>query len=132
MPKASQHNILKRFALPLSLASALLGTAACGDKVKVTEGVVVEHQFTPPRDWIYLQPIPHTYCSRSDKTTICTTTFTYVPIPMHDPEKYELVLRDCEQRVENDACAVGAVAVDRATYEQYQNGQYYNSPQPQK
>jgi hypothetical protein len=59
-----------------------------------SSGVVIDRSFTPAHDWIYMQPIPHENCTSTGKSEVCTTTFTYIPIPEHDPDRWSLRVRD--------------------------------------
>lgn len=59
-----------------------------------SSGIVIDRSFSPEHDWIYMQPIPHENCTSTGKTTVCTTYFTYIPIPMHDPDRWSLRVRD--------------------------------------
>ena len=63
---------------------------------KATEGIVIDRSFSPAHDWTYLQPIPHENCTTVGKTTSCFTTYTYIPIPMHDPDRWSLRVRDAD------------------------------------
>lgn len=84
---------------------AALLVAACGPSV--TSGEVVAKRDVPAHDWTYLQP--HTICV--GKPQVCTTYFT--PIPMHDPERFVVTLRDCSA----DPCREGDVNVSREQFE---------------
>lgn len=83
-----------------------------------SSGTVIDRDFTPAHDWIYMQPIPHQNCTNTGKSTVCTTTFTYIPIPMHDPDKWSLRVRD-------DTDTEDWVDVPQSVYDGCQLNLYY-------
>src|ERR1700752_1089808 len=61
----------------------------------LTRGEVVAKGYDPPRDWIYMEPIPHTDCFEVGTSEDCMTSFTYIPIPEHDAEDWWVRIKAC-------------------------------------
>lgn len=56
---------------------------------QIKEGVVVEKYVEPESDFLYMMPVPNSYSD--GKNTI--TTYTYIPIWMHDDTDYVVCLK---------------------------------------
>lgn len=113
----------------LVLLALLLG--ACGGGIH--EGTVIGRSYDDPDDWLYLQPIPHTMCFPEGKVTSCTTTYTFIPIPMHDGPHWFLKLEKCTVG-DGDTrdCEHGDIEVTEQTYNTVRDGDYYPTVPPSR
>lgn len=130
----SKNYTARRIVAGVGLASAALFASGCGHEHPViTSGTVVAKTDTPPRDWIFMEPIPHTNCipitSKYGTTEDCTTTFTYIPIPEHDDENWSLTLQACNLPNEpSGKCFTRNVGVSQLIYDATELGQHYSVP----
>lgn len=115
-----------------AMLSACLVVSGCSEEVpEITEGNITAKVHTPSRDWIYMQPVPIMYCWPTGKTTICTTTYTYNPVPKHDPEKWIINIKDCDVSGQpKGECFSREVPVSERQYEQVEVGGHYVVPVP--
>lgn len=94
-------------------------------------GAVIAKGYDPPRDWIFMEPIPHTECFEVGSTSECSTSYTYIPIPEHDPEDWWVRIKACGEAAGNstDTCRTRDVIVPQSVHDTLVIGQTYRVPQ---
>ncbi len=120
---------MKNLAKAGLAATVALSSAGCEAAPVIQQGEVIQKTDMPARDWLYLQPIPQTNCTPIGKTTSCTTYFTYIPVPMHDPEAWSIEIQNCNvPGQEAGKCFDREVAVPQGTYNELSVGDQYAVP----
>lgn len=110
---------------------AAVTVSACNAEPEIRTGTVTNKQDIPSRDWIYLMPIPHTMCYSTGKSEECITTFTYIPVPEHDPEHWQVTIQNCEV---DPKCKTATFEVTQEVFNQLNVGQNvdWSTPAPTK
>lgn len=89
---------------------------------RASHGAVEAINYIAAHNESYLQPIPHVNCQPQSNgkttTTVCTTTYTYIPMTRHVSDEWDV-------RVKDETGTEDWVSVSEEVYHSCQVGLYY-------